>query len=234
MDVDTTLRLSNAPPSPRRHRRRKIRSNLARFAREVDSSTFLRLGPATQEVNIEISKNKKKSRAKRKSEDRPGPRGSKPEPGPKKKRAATIPEPHTRLLPPEILNKTGPGLVFLFKKKLQVSDVTGDQNRLFVTAGMIERMKEEFMTEDERWAVWDRAGLGIKLSGVDNRGNEYKLGLATWWSLGMTVIKSGWNRMVKGNEVKAGDWVDVWGCRSPGREGFRLAFNFSAGGRDGA
>ncbi|CAA0807482.1 Unknown protein [Striga hermonthica] len=260
MDVDTTLRLSNTPPDrQRRPRRRRISPNsLARFAREVDSSTFLTLGPATQEEVLSPTplraiypdrgvviihapppspssqdSSEKKPPAKRKTEDRPGPSGSKDESGRKRsKKGHNEDGPYAPQLPPELLQKTGPGLVFLFKKKLEKSDVRENMNRLFVTAKGTEKMKEGFMTEEEKRAIWpDEEGpAGIEFTGLDKAGREYKLGITIWRSLGMTAIKTEWFKMVEANEAKAGDWVDVWGCRIPGQQGFRLVFIFTAGG----
>ncbi|GER36931.1 hypothetical protein STAS_13306 [Striga asiatica] len=259
MDVDTTLRLSNTPPDRRRRpRRRKTCPNLSRFAREVDSSTFLTLGPATQEEvlcptplraiypdhGVQIihapppspasqDSGEQKPPAKRKSEDRPGPSGSKYESGRKKSKSGPNGDgPHAPCVPPEVLQKTGPGLVFLFKKKMENSDVRENMNRLFVTAKGTAKMKEEFMTEEEKRAIWpDEEGpAGIEFTGLDKAGKEYKLGITLWRSLRMTAIKTEWFKMVVANEAKSGDWVDVWGCRRQGQEGFRLVFIFSAGG----
>ncbi|GER33389.1 B3 domain-containing protein At1g20600 [Striga asiatica] len=235
--IDTSVRLSIS--AGRRHRRRLVENslnNLGRFAQEVGRSTFLGQGPPTaQEIlsptplrsfhperglRIFQDSDSDVTCKKRKREDGPGPSGSKPESGRKI-------GPHAQLSR-EFLMKIGPNPVFLFKKRLQASDVKGDQNRLFVKGEGRKKIEEGFLTEEERRRVWD---TGIELYGVVESGEEYKLQLKKWWSLGLTVIKSGWCQMVNDNGVEAGDWVDVWGRRSPGGGGsFRLAFNFTAGG----
>ncbi|CAA0807483.1 Unknown protein [Striga hermonthica] len=121
---------------------------------------------------------------------------------------------------------------FAREKKLEKSDVRENMNRLFVTAKGTKKMKEGFMTEEEKRAIWpDEEGpAGIEFTGLDKAGREHKLGITIWRSLGMTAIKTEWVKMVEANEAKAGDWVDVWGCRTPGQQGFRLVFIFTAGG----
>ncbi|KAH6767606.1 hypothetical protein C2S52_018589 [Perilla frutescens var. hirtella] len=117
--------------------------------------------------------------------------------------------------------RNGSRPVFLYRKKLQDSDVKRNLNRLFVTRR--ERMMG-FLREEEAAAV---AGGGLKIEvGVDDGGNVYdKLGLTKWKSLKMTIINKNWGKVVKANNAKKGDVVEIWGFRVIDEKPC-LAFNF--------
>ncbi|PIN00312.1 hypothetical protein CDL12_27184 [Handroanthus impetiginosus] len=110
--------------------------------------------------------------------------------------------------------------VFLYRKKLQESDVRKDQNRIFLT--QCEQLME-FLTEEERRTVYETKG-GLEVYAVDQEEKFYKLQLARWGSLGMLVLKSQWWKLVECNNVETGFWVEMWGYRSNGK--FGLAVNF--------
>ncbi|KAH6766620.1 hypothetical protein C2S52_017603 [Perilla frutescens var. hirtella] len=114
--------------------------------------------------------------------------------------------------------------VFLYRKKLEDSDVRGDQNRLFLT----KREKLfEFLNAAEVAAV-DETTEGVKnIMGVDQQGKTYdKLWLKLWPSLNMTVINGGdWNKLVAANNAEKGDFVLIWGFRhNHGKLGFAIIF----------
>ncbi|KAL0395819.1 UNVERIFIED_CONTAM: hypothetical protein Scaly_0030300 [Sesamum calycinum] len=126
----------------------------------------------------------------------------------------------------QMSNGTNP--VFLYHKKLQHSDVRADQNRLFLTR--CEKLME-FLTEEERNIVNDRKE-GLEVFAVDSHDQRefYKLHLANWPSLTMTVINSDWKKMVKKSNASTGDWVVIWGYRRNGR--LHFAVNFRASGAE--
>ncbi|KAH6813718.1 hypothetical protein C2S51_022736 [Perilla frutescens var. frutescens] len=114
--------------------------------------------------------------------------------------------------------------VFLYRKKLEDSDVRGDQNRLFLT----KREKLfEFLNAAEVAAV-DETTEGVKnIMGVDQQGKTYdKLWLKLWPSLNMTVINGAdWNKLVAANNAHKGDFVLIWGFRhNAGKLGFAIIF----------
>ncbi|KAL2239208.1 UNVERIFIED_CONTAM: hypothetical protein Sindi_0562000 [Sesamum indicum] len=125
----------------------------------------------------------------------------------------------------QLSNGTNP--VFLYRKELKNSDVRADQNRLFLTK--CEKLME-FLTEEERNIVNGRKE-GVEVLAVDSHEREfYKLHLAKWPSLMMTVINSDWKKMVKRNNATAGDWVEIWGYRLNGQLHFAVSFRASGAG----
>ncbi|KAL1544595.1 B3 domain-containing protein-like protein [Salvia divinorum] len=110
--------------------------------------------------------------------------------------------------------------VFLFKKKLEKSDIGTHHNRLMVT--MREKVME-FLTKEEAAAVED-GGLGIV--GVDDIGNVYhELMLKKWASLDMMVVNSrDWNKLVSNNKPIKGDVLEVWGYRENHKPCFAFYF----------
>ncbi|KAL6579556.1 hypothetical protein OROMI_009772 [Orobanche minor] len=126
------------------------------------------------------------------------------------------PEPNTP--PPELVQLIGSLIrpVFLYMKKLEESDVRKDQNRLFVN----EREKlVEFLTEEERISAFGKKDEkitkpeGIDLVGIDRMGREYKLHLTKWGSLDKPVFNKEWYKIVDANGAKRGDCVHLWGYR---------------------
>ncbi|KAL0461830.1 UNVERIFIED_CONTAM: hypothetical protein Slati_0070600 [Sesamum latifolium] len=101
----------------------------------------------------------------------------------------------------QLSNGTNP--VFLYRKRLQHSDVRAHQNRLFLTR--CEKLMK-FLTEEERNTVYGRK-QGLEVFAVDSHGRDfyfYKLHLAKWPSLRMMVINSDWKKMVKRNNASTG------------------------------
>ncbi|KAL6543939.1 hypothetical protein OROGR_010436 [Orobanche gracilis] len=137
------------------------------------------------------------------------------------------PEPITP--PPELVQLIGPLIrpVFLYMKKLEESDVRKDQNRLFVN----EREKlVEFLTEEERISAFGKKDEkiakpeGVDLIGMDRMGREYKLHLTKWGSLDKLVFNKEWYKIVDANGAKRGDCVHLWGYRKDDK--FRLVVEF--------
>ncbi|KAH6829787.1 hypothetical protein C2S53_010744 [Perilla frutescens var. hirtella] len=121
----------------------------------------------------------------------------------------------------EISSDDGNRPTFLYRKRLEESDVRRGHNRLFVTRR--ERMMG-FLREEEAAAV-DGGGRRLKIVGVDGGGRVYEeLGLTKWESLKVTVINSDWRKMVEENKAEKGDVVEIWGYRE--REKPCFAFNF--------
>ncbi|EYU31488.1 hypothetical protein MIMGU_mgv1a026308mg [Erythranthe guttata] len=107
------------------------------------------------------------------------------------------------------------GPVFLYRKKLEVSDIRSDLNRLMVNR---EDKLLEFLTEEEREAVLiprdqETKPRGLKLTGVDQNGKLYKLCYILWESLNKTAINKQWNKLVSEHNAKKGDTVEIWGYR---------------------
>ncbi|KAL7105847.1 hypothetical protein ACP275_07G071500 [Erythranthe tilingii] len=107
------------------------------------------------------------------------------------------------------------GPVFLYRKKLEVSDIRSDQNRLMVNG---EDKLLEFLTEEERKAVLiprdqETKPRGFELTGVDQNGKLYKLCYILWGSLNKTAINKQWNKLVSEHNAKKGDTVEIWGYR---------------------
>ncbi|KAK4421735.1 hypothetical protein Salat_2124100 [Sesamum alatum] len=126
----------------------------------------------------------------------------------------------------EIIQSTnGTNPVFLYRKRLENSDIQPHQNRLFLTR--CEKLME-FLTEEERNAVNGRKE-GIEVFAVDSHDKQelYKLHLVRWPSLKMIVINSDWKKIVDNNRPRAGDWVEIWGYRRNGQ--LHFAVNFKKG-----
>lgn len=99
--------------------------------------------------------------------------------------------------------------VLLFKKTLEQWDVEPHQNRVYVTkSGRLI----EALTEEERGKV-DRDKDSLDVPTLDPNGNEYALQLTRWHSVGEDVLKRDWLKLVRANELKAGDRVEGWGYR---------------------
>lgn len=113
----------------------------------------------------------------------------------------------------------GTGPVFLYRKKLTISDVNPDQNRLLVTSK--EKLKE-FLSEEEMAAV-NRGNGGVKAVAIDCGGRVYEvIGLTKWGKV--TVFKTAWRPMFQSNGAEKDQVVEVWGYREDGKPCF--AFNF--------
>lgn len=118
-----------------------------------------------------------------------------------------------------LISRGGEQPVFLYRKKLEESDVKESQNRVLVTRR--ERLME-FLSVEEAAAA-DGGRRGLRIVGVDGGGNVYeKLKVSRWGKV--TVINSDWGRVVAANHGKRGDVVEIWGYRESGRA--CLAFNF--------
>ncbi|KAL7120586.1 hypothetical protein ACP275_02G131000 [Erythranthe tilingii] len=105
--------------------------------------------------------------------------------------------------------------VFLYRKKLEESDVNSGLNRLMVNR---EEKMLEFLTEEERKDVLtprdqEAKPRGFELTGVDQNGNLYKLCYKLWASLNKTAINKQWNKLISQHNAKKGDWVEIWGYR---------------------
>ncbi|KAI3450860.1 hypothetical protein Pfo_007525 [Paulownia fortunei] len=110
--------------------------------------------------------------------------------------------------------------VFLYRKRLEESDVRPDQNRLFVTRS--EKLME-FLTEDERNVVIN-TNEGLDFFAIDQQGKFYKLHLGKWTSLKMLILNKEWKKLVLDNNMHKGDCVDIWGYRR--NDQLCLAVNF--------
>ncbi|KAI3469778.1 hypothetical protein Pfo_026441 [Paulownia fortunei] len=114
---------------------------------------------------------------------------------------------------PEILqtieshNRTRP--VFLYRKRLEQSDVRPDQNRLFVTGS---EKPMEFLTKEEMSVVID-TNEGLDFFVIDKHVKFYKLHLGKWTSLKMVILNKEWKKLVLNNNIHKGDYVDLWGYR---------------------
>ncbi|KAL0389855.1 UNVERIFIED_CONTAM: hypothetical protein Scaly_0342600 [Sesamum calycinum] len=243
--VDTTLRLVVGGPVPRNMDRRRVCNPVPfqSFHPSMALDSSLQFGgdkpgekPSEEALSLtlgvpgsndgkrgEVLKRKQKSVA---AEERKGK-------SVKRKRSAdeelepAIPllEEIPRLLE-TIQTSNGTNPVFLYRKRLQHSDVRADQNRLFLTR--CEKLME-FLTEEERNTATGRKE-GLEIFAVDSheRESSYKLHLAKWPSLTMMVINSDWKKMVKKSNASAGDWVEIWGYRRNGQ--LRFAVNFRGSG----
>ncbi|EYU27065.1 hypothetical protein MIMGU_mgv1a008472mg [Erythranthe guttata] len=123
--------------------------------------------------------------------------------------------------------------VFLYRKKLEESDVNPGLNRLMVNR---EEKMLEFLTEEERKDVLTprdqkEKPRGLELTGLDQNGKLYKLCYKLWASLNKTAINKQWNKLIAQHNAKKGDWVEVWGYRVINNEhenenGPRFVINF--------
>ncbi|KAL8062046.1 hypothetical protein ABFX02_02G121600 [Erythranthe guttata] len=123
--------------------------------------------------------------------------------------------------------------VFLYRKKLEESDVNPGLNRLMVNR---EEKMLEFLTEEERKDVLtprdqEEKPRGLELTGLDQNGKLYKLCYKLWASLNKTAINKQWNKLIAQHNAKKGDWVEVWGYRVINNEhenenGPRFVINF--------
>lgn len=122
-----------------------------------------------------------------------------------KQPSAPLPEPILEA----IQRRGGADPVFLFEKTLEQWDVERGQNRVYVTkSGKLI----EALTEEERQKV-DRDKDSLDIPTVDPYGNEYVMQLTRWHSVGEDVIKRDWSKLVRANELEAGDRVEGWGYR---------------------
>ncbi|PIN00314.1 hypothetical protein CDL12_27186 [Handroanthus impetiginosus] len=181
----------------------------------------------TGTLNSYSSRNNGKSRAK--SVKRRGQDDDEKEESVKRRRSTIASHNTTEPIPtieqlPQLLqvieSQNGSQPIFLYRKKLQESDIRKDQNRLFLTKSE-ELMK--FLTDEERNSVYNTKE-GLELCAVDPEANSYSLNLAQWGSLHMLVLKSQWIKLVQKNNVETGFWAEMWGYRCDGK--VRLAVNF--------
>ncbi|EYU26807.1 hypothetical protein MIMGU_mgv1a023506mg, partial [Erythranthe guttata] len=114
--------------------------------------------------------------------------------------------------------------VFLYKKKLEVSDVRDRLNRLFISGCKANLMG--FLTEEERTAVDADDRKGLEFVGIDKNGKFYNLHLVRWSSVKITVINKEWMKIIRANDAHEGDSVELWGYRRNNNNEFCLVLNF--------
>ncbi|KAL6566232.1 hypothetical protein OROGR_001847 [Orobanche gracilis] len=190
--------------------------NLAKFAKEVDKSSFLGLGfdsKVTTVLNLIPLRSYHPGSGCMDHENSSSTKSS----------ITTV----TDWSGKKRRSPNGNQPVFLYMKKLEESDVRKDQNRLFVN----EREKlVEFLTEEERISAFEKKDEeitkpeGIDLIGIDRMGREYKLHLTKWGSLDKPVFNKEWYKIVDANGAKRGDCVHLWGYRKDDK--FRLVVDF--------
>ncbi|KAL3650601.1 hypothetical protein CASFOL_007004 [Castilleja foliolosa] len=164
--------------------------------------------------------------------------------GPSKKRKSRsdkgkvreiYPQPTTVNLPYEFQRIIGDGVpsVFLYRKKLEKTDVDKHQDKLLVTKK--EKLMDEFLTNEECQTLMMRREGGatpkIDVVGVDKTGRELEMLISRWGSTDYKVMKivlnRNWYRMVEANGAKAGHWVDLWGYRRGVDRKICIAVNFN-------
>ncbi|KAL3650600.1 hypothetical protein CASFOL_007003 [Castilleja foliolosa] len=148
----------------------------------------------------------------------------------------SYPQVPTISLSSEFLRIIGDGVesVFLYRKKLEKTDVEKHQDKLLVTKK--ENLMDEFLTKEECQTLMMRreGGLTSKIDvvGVDKTGRELEMLISRWGAdkVMKIVLNRNWYRMVEANGAKAGHWVDLWGYRRrvDGNNKICVAFNFSS------
>lgn len=119
----------------------------------------------------------------------------------------------------EIQQHGGSELVFLFEKKLEISDVNNGLNRVFITRSQKLMVA---LTEEERQKVEDRKDR-LRVFTIDPQGEEYTLHLKRWHAVGVVVLNHEWRKLVMANRLQKDDCVQGWGYRRQGE--FCLALN---------
>ncbi|KAL7120772.1 hypothetical protein ACP275_02G143000 [Erythranthe tilingii] len=124
----------------------------------------------------------------------------------------------------KIESHNGSKPVFLYKKKLEVSDVRDRLNRLFISGCKANLMG--FLTDEERTAVDADDRKGLEFVGIDKNGEFYNLRLVKWSSVKITVINKEWMKIIRANDAHEGDSVELWGYRRNNNNEFCLVLNF--------
>ncbi|KAL7120773.1 hypothetical protein ACP275_02G143100 [Erythranthe tilingii] len=124
----------------------------------------------------------------------------------------------------KIESHNGSKPVFLYKKKLEVSDVRDRLNRLFISGSKVNLMG--FLTDEERTAVDADDRKGLEFVGIDKNGEFYNLRLVKWSSIKITVINKEWMKIIRANNAHEGDSVELWGYRRNNNNEFCLVLNF--------
>lgn len=120
----------------------------------------------------------------------------------------------------------------ILKKTLFESDVKRAQSRFLITFKQLER--NDFLTQEEsRFLEQDKVekGKGIKVVVVNQRSEKWNLRFKKWEMRNNKTsengslhyaLNRGWNAIVEGNALKAGDKIDLWSFRSQGSLCFAL------------
>ncbi|XP_010412674.1 PREDICTED: putative B3 domain-containing protein At3g49610 [Camelina sativa] len=118
----------------------------------------------------------------------------------------------------EMRGAEGP-IRLIYKKPLTPSDVEPGKSRLLIPFQQL--IRNDFLTHAESQAIWN--GLGTIL--VNQRSEQWDLRIKIWVmkkkkdSLKGTlnyILNRGWNDVVKGNRLKAGDKLRLWTFRCRG------------------
>ncbi|CAA7026539.1 unnamed protein product [Microthlaspi erraticum] len=123
----------------------------------------------------------------------------------------------------------------ILKKSLFKSDVKRAQSRFLISFNQLER--NDFLTQEESILLEQdkvdkvEKGKGIKVVVVNQRSEKWNLRFKKWEMRNKTsesgslhyVLNRGWNDIVEGNTLKAGDKIDLWSFRSQGSLCFALA-----------
>ncbi|KAH7688170.1 Armadillo-like helical-containing protein [Dioscorea alata] len=137
--------------------------------------------------------------------------------------------------PPEWIVKTienfgGESLKYLFRKKLTISDVVGQQNRLLPTRKDMRQVVIPYLTEEERSKLEQVNELKVMV--IDVSGTEYKTMIMKWYSSlkAHRIIGPDWSNFVRNNKLEPSHHVVyVWGFRVTGK--LWLAFDYALTGR---
>ncbi|KAJ9681214.1 hypothetical protein PVL29_020203 [Vitis rotundifolia] len=103
----------------------------------------------------------------------------------------------------------GVDLALAMEKKLTTSDTKMGLGRLFITDGVVlwGQLSQE---EQMKLLIPERY---VEVEVVDPRGNRHEMKLRFWPSVKMLALNSGWNKLVRDNNLEAGMDCKLWSFR---------------------
>ena len=109
----------------------------------------------------------------------------------------------------------GHDLAWAMSKTITASDVDkGESRLLFTKAKVLWRQ----LSEEERMELRRRGYVEVEV--VDPRGNRHEMKLSHWPAVRNLVLNSGWNNLVRDNNLEAGIHCTLWSFRV----GLKLCF----------
>ncbi|KAF1871914.1 hypothetical protein Lal_00012131 [Lupinus albus] len=153
----------------------------------------------------------------------------------KNKKSKKMPLPIVAKTPPSELPGTfmdritelnGSDIKFLMHKKLCLSDLLKNNNRLSMPKSQIGF---EFLTEDEKEKLNERKEdprarlIGTEITLIDPCLREYKITLKKWEMKGVIYnLVTNWHKVVEDNNFKMNQELDIWSFRVDGKLYFVL------------
>ncbi|XP_015081571.1 B3 domain-containing protein At2g32645-like [Solanum pennellii] len=104
--------------------------------------------------------------------------------------------------------------VYVGWKYLENSDINANLSRFLIPVECYSKLLY-YMSKLEREKVLNKDDRGINVSVIDPKGNLHDMKFTGWKSLGRLVFNRGWNNLVRDNQFKKGDLLELWHFRMP-------------------